>query len=718
MKFIWMIGFVFISLMTLNSKRLVFSNEVISSGNLGSYKPLPFGPNIFDQQNAPKDVSELLTYFTQIFTRDGSQILKIEVRSEGNETQSFALSTVGTHTINATVQRLNQQDQLVVQCYSATFIITDVNECEVQRSHPMHHGCHYSTQCINTNGSYECACHSGTLGGSGISMGQCEGALNTSCCLQGHLGKKEVSNCKAAFQCEKVRCPGDCVPEAHCTLWEKDNRFQYKCVCPCDPRGETQVGNGKKCKGPQPTAYKTKEGTLIGEVEDYCGCQTPITDYCYQVDCGHNADCFNDCKRGKYECRCKKGFKWFAGLGCVDEKLPTLKLRGPNPFLVKQCRSYEELGVDIINDHEVPLSKSVEITYSQPLRSCLPKNGSFEVIYTLDTSWASPGPLVVKETRQVEIVSTNLCTLAKDYTDRCPACITKCSPEAQCHSIGGTYTCSCPKCLQGDGFVQGSYPLDHAPPGYAGGTGCKIDVCPPKLTLSGNNPIYFEIPKCVYISGQRISDTCRPVFIQNLRKEILDTRGQVLCLERGVCAHASDDTGFQVVDRTEHITISLSDLSFFSATDTNAHEFQVLYDVKDAAGNRAETKYLQIIIQEKTLEEVRKEIQQNRGSNVYMRQQCPQVDFTGQDLDQTVKDEIARYRLNLQIAEKRNQDLLEENTDLRRQLTSQEQGFTATSENGDVMDSMGRLVIQIALLLVAVVSLVAIPWALYIRFRS
>jgi len=364
MNCICALQFFVIYLLTFLPKSLVLSVKFITSG--GEYKPFPYGPLRFDQENAPKDVSDVLAIFTNKFTaaREVSQIVRIEVRSEGNETQSFALSTVGIHTINATVQRLNQYNQVEDHLYSATFIITDVNECEVPRSHPMHHGCHYSTQCINTNGSYECACHSGTQAASGIAMGQCEGALNTSCCLQEHLGKKESINCKTAFQCEKVQCPGDCIPDATCTLWEKDGRSLYKCLCPCDPQGNAQVGTGKQCKGPQPTAYKTKEGKLLGEVEDYCGCQTPKIDYCYQVDCGHNADCINDCNGSKYECRCKRGFKWFADLGCVDEKLPTLKLRGANPLILGQCKAYEEFGVDIINDHEIPLSKSVEISYS------------------------------------------------------------------------------------------------------------------------------------------------------------------------------------------------------------------------------------------------------------------------------------------------------------------------------------------------------------------
>ena len=58
----------------------------------------------------------------------------------------------------------------------------------------------------------------------------------------------------------------------------------------------------------------------------------------------------------------------------------------------------------------------------------------------------------------------------------------------------GSYTCECPKCTTGDGFlpISGVKPNDSSSPvNYSGGNGC-VDNCKPTIKLHGPNPKVFR----------------------------------------------------------------------------------------------------------------------------------------------------------------------------------------------------------------------------------
>ncbi len=74
------------------------------------------------------------------------------------------------------VQRLREDGTKNSTCVEMAFNIIDVDECQLPRSNMWHHNCHPSTTCVNTNGSYECACSvkgEGAVKGSGL--GTCRG---------------------------------------------------------------------------------------------------------------------------------------------------------------------------------------------------------------------------------------------------------------------------------------------------------------------------------------------------------------------------------------------------------------------------------------------------------------------------------------------------------------------------------------------------------------
>lgn len=129
--------------------------------------------------------------------------------------------------------------------------------------------CHPSTQCQDTEQSYECVCPQGY---EGEGSGRCGGKSSTAQCC----GPTGADACKHAFVCVPSTakgahdgCKGQCVKEATCVLISKD-RDLYECQCP-----DGQFGNGKHCfgGGPPPPAIFDRHGNLQGPIlaEDYCG---------------------------------------------------------------------------------------------------------------------------------------------------------------------------------------------------------------------------------------------------------------------------------------------------------------------------------------------------------------------------------------------------------------------------------------------------------------
>jgi len=571
----------------------------------------------YSQDEAPKDISAVVAIMTNKVNRELTRVSKIEVRQE-DPTQSFPLGNVGEHLMIATVKRLTDNNVEEELCFHVRFLITDVNECTVPASHPMASRCHSSVECVNTQGSYECRCPAGSFGlpDAGASMGQCTRALDTSCCNEGmHMGKKDIQTCKASFRCFEDKCPGDCVPESLCISSQDGKSF----TCQCQ---EPYVGNGHQCIGPTPTVWKSKLGALITggqagscQLAGVCGCTLPKTDHCHEVNCGANAFCVNS--EYSHQCVCNESFKMIEGMGCTNTKVPTLILKGSNPLRLSQCDSYEEHGVDIVDLNEEAMSRNVDIEYSEPLGSCLRKLGHFHVNYTLQTPWGNRP--FIRVTRAVEVTDVDECVLSEKVGKLCPECQQRCVAEARCSNTNGSYSCTCPPCMEGDGFMYGSLP-GATPDGYSGGTQCR-DSCAPAITVP--EPFYFRIPKCYGLMGPAESSLCysNRDFEQELNRLVSQTNGKALCSQGQVCVHASDNTGIITVDVTDRIVIGQAIPLPSKLKDEFA--FHVPYDVSDEAGNSAKTVYRKVIIQAKSLDDVEQECKDSCDKGTLGCPKCP-----------------------------------------------------------------------------------------------
>lgn len=154
---------------------------------------------------------------------------------------------VGTHVVVVNFTSTSNVDG--PSCLEISFEITDSDECAITANDTLAalypdwtHKCHASSLCVNTDGSFDCACpaDSGTVGalfsgsvkaaGSAeyeLAPGVCHGFESTEfCCGQPNLAKYQppyerqitcntpecVANCKADFTCES---PCDAIGRAH-----------------------------------------------------------------------------------------------------------------------------------------------------------------------------------------------------------------------------------------------------------------------------------------------------------------------------------------------------------------------------------------------------------------------------------------------------------------------------------------------------------------------
>lgn len=683
--------------------------------DLTACKRLPMQSYV--QHKATIDVTADLTEI--IYTESNEPIEDVSLTWLG----SAVHASIGSFDIVANVTLEGDRG---TRCYTRKIVVTDTNECETKTKN-WQHACDRSAHCVNTIGSYACACEEGFFAPRHAPYG-CGGYSSTAhCCpahFQGGTGRPgspyDFETCVSSFKCQPDLCASTCVPNAKCTrsiveygtsAERKRSEAKYECECPAG-----LVGTGVACEdGRQPPTVFIVNGAILhngGEMP--CGCQKGVPDPCVDVDCGQDAVCVR-WANGTAECRCAPGFTRQNNI-CVDETLPVLALRGKASIEISQCgQPYEELGVRVVDDvSAAAYERSLRIAYSSPLdfpsratlihaSSKTPyfKRGDYLVSYRIQTPWRTPD--YVETTRSVTVVDENECALPASHH-----CAPRCSPHASCVNEPGGYRCVCPPGSAGDGFIvpsssgghgKGSVPdfwqRGHSakdpdswrvPRTFAGGTGC-TDTEPPEIVLVGPNPITLRTERCV---GHTLLSRYSPHHRKNSSDDIMpsqpslsdtdaevaelvDVAPEALCGgddgdRRATCAQAYDIDPFAAqkqVDLTSRIVVGKPFLvETTSRHPPNSLVYLIPYSVSDDAGNVA-VEHRELILKIMTLDDVQAELETK----------CPPVKCPKCPAPQPYRkcgNEGAERRLSSSQAEihelrQRVEELQAENTALDRQ---------------------------------------------------
>eukprot|EP01084_Bolivina_argentea_P177041 306234_1 len=238
------------------------------------------------QDEAPRDISDMLHAVSKHLNTVLQDVVKVELTYSGDSIHS----KVGRHTVTGLVQRLREDGTRDSTCVKMAFDILDVDECQLPHSNKWHHHCHPSTVCINTNGSYECACpverREGAVKGSGL--GSCQGGemLSSECCKAFEGGEEKLKDaCRASFKCYVNPCPGDCSPDATC----EGSNGTFTCRCPI-----STYGNGRICASHQAKPEEmiilidADTGKLISDPTRVCGCREAVKDFCKADKMGYS----------------------------------------------------------------------------------------------------------------------------------------------------------------------------------------------------------------------------------------------------------------------------------------------------------------------------------------------------------------------------------------------------------------------------------------------
>ena len=295
---------------------------------------------VYPQDEAPADVSAILRVVVEKVNRDVTGVIDVEVGWTGAELHR----RVGERIVRCTVTRLAEsagarrsgggddddddddddydedggglEDEggpivvvdehgrsVVTQCFDVPFTILDVDECRVPPDTPMAHACHPPAVCVNTLGSYECACPSDALddalfynndtdneegggGGGGLvvvgpgfwndlqadaagrpwdaspgssALSSCPGLPSTRGCCDDDGHSREGGRCRSSFRCPIDPCASD--DRGDRPGGEDDDGDVAVVVASGDDDGTTFVTRTKRRR--REGSSKTNDGAMV-----------------------------------------------------------------------------------------------------------------------------------------------------------------------------------------------------------------------------------------------------------------------------------------------------------------------------------------------------------------------------------------------------------------------------------------------------------------------
>jgi hypothetical protein len=422
--------------------------------------PLADDANFFNfhQHDERLDPNELLKVAYQIISTIKAELVKKLVLDYNPQLHR----DVGPYSMTAHVTTF-KDGKSHEHCYEIWIRILDTDECTHEEHAEYRHQCDESTTCVNTEGSYYCACNDGEFAVPGSGAGACKDeSTSEQCC-------GDNKDCRADFKCHSNKCAfNDCHEDATCIPGSDANSFS----CACND-GFRDVGKvpGYEC--------------------------TPV-DHCTNNKCAANCECesvINATVDGYY-CHPKEGEiayypraeEWEvlpeedsnrldgAHLCLNVATPPVLVMEGPDPMILEQGSPYVELGVTIVDEDTGDLKRRFTADYNDAPDLMHPSGfvkrcGQSVVSYSIDTPWISSRP-TLSTSREVEVVDVDECLYTgedEEFKHNCVGFAT-CNNQI-CSEDAPGFTCVC---------LDDGYEVD-------GNQGCE-DKRPPVLECHSDDP--------------------------------------------------------------------------------------------------------------------------------------------------------------------------------------------------------------------------------------
>jgi len=358
---------------------------------------------------------------------------------------------VGPYAMRTSVTTV-KDGKMADKCYEIIITVKDTDECTYSGRNPeWMHKCDASTTCVNTQGSYYCACKEGEFAIEG-SGGKCTNEVDSVGCCGPH-----DKACRESFKCHSDKCAfNNC--DSHATCLPSDDAIAFDCEC--------------------------KDGFLDTGVEkgQLRGRECVATDHCAEDKCPNGCRCesVTNSKLNGYFCHPMEHHLTYYPESeeeweskpvpdefrlddkshlCLDQRRPpSVVVVGANPMQVSQGSKYVDPGVTIVDEDSTDLKRRFTTVYDEAdhlnhrsgfVKTC----GSSNVTYTLLTPWIKNRE-EASATRTVEVVDVDECAYAGSDPDFVPLCtgLATCQNLA-CGAEGfGSvgYDCLC----HDDGYVQ------------------------------------------------------------------------------------------------------------------------------------------------------------------------------------------------------------------------------------------------------------------------